>query len=292
MNKPIQHSPLDIALYEARQKYIDAHPESAKAHHAAKHVMPGGNTRTVLYHDPFPLRIINGEGATIEDADGHRYTNFLGEYTAGLFGHSHPVIRKAIDTALDQGINLSAHNYYEVRLANLICGRFASIENIRFTNSGTEANLMAIATARHVSGRSKVMVFSGGYHGGLLYFGNGGIPINAPYDFIVGDYNDLESTSALIDQHHTDLGCILVEPMMGSGGCIPGTQEFLHLLRQKSTETGAILIFDEVMTSRLTSGGAQQYFNITPRHDHPGEVYGWWNDLWRIWRTKGNHANL
>ena len=114
--------------------------------------MPGGNTRTILFHDPFPLRVISGHGTRITDADGHQYLNLLGEYTAGLFGHSNSVIRAAIDRALDNGISLSAQNFYEIRLAELLCARFPSIERVRFTNSGTEANLLAIATARHHTG--------------------------------------------------------------------------------------------------------------------------------------------
>ena len=265
---------LDELVADARQRYISRNPESAKAHHAATHVMPGGNTRTVLYNDPFPLRIVKGDGAVVTDADGHQYVNLLGEYTAGLFGHSNPIIRKAIDGALDQGINLSAHNYYEIRLANLVCQRFQSIEKVRFTNSGTEANLMAIATARFVSGKSKVLVFHGGYHGGLLYFGNGGIPINAPYEFIVGDYNDTAATASLITEHASDLACVLVEPMMGSAGCIPADAEFLNMLRDQCSNAESILIFDEVMTSRLSGGGAQALYNVTPDMTTLGKYIG------------------
>ncbi len=159
-------------MAKARARYVSQHPKSQSAHRRARQFMPGGNTRSVLFHDPFPLRILSGHGAYITDADGHAFLNLLGEYTAGLFGHSDPVIRTAIDRALDHGINLSAHNPHEVRLAELICRRFPSIDSVRFTNSGTEANLMSIATARHHSGRGKVMVM----HGGLLYFGGGASP--------------------------------------------------------------------------------------------------------------------
>jgi glutamate-1-semialdehyde 2,1-aminomutase len=226
--------------------------------------MPGGNTRTVLYNDPFPLRIVSGDGAFVVDADGHRYLNLLGEYTAGLFGHTHPVIRRAIDAALDRGINLSGHNPDEIRLSELVCKRFSAIERVRFTNSGTEANLMAISTARHVSGKSKVMVMDGGYHGGLLYFGNGGIPINAPFEFVLGTFNDVGVTRALVEENAADLACVLVEPMMGSAGCLPAQREFLIMLREACDRAGVILIFDEVMTSRLAPGGAQQLYDVLP----------------------------
>ena len=265
---------LDAALANARARYVADNPASEEAHHQARRFMPGGNTRTILYHDPFPLRVVSGHGARITDADGHEYLNLLGEYTAGLFGHSHPVIRAAIDSALDGGINLSAHNTHEIRLAELVCGRFPSIERVRFTNSGTEANLMAIATARHHTGRGRVMVMHGGYHGGLLYFGDGGIPINAPYDFVLGRFNRIDATRELIRGNAGDLACVLVEPMMGSAGCLPADPDFLCMLREETRNAGTILIFDEVMTSRLSPGGAQQHYDVLPDLTTLGKYIG------------------
>jgi len=265
---------LDAAVDAARQRYILNNTGSARAHDEARRVMPGGNTRSVLYNAPFPLRIIRGTASIITDADDHDYINLLGEYTAGLFGHSHPAIRQAIDQALDSGINLSAHNYHEIRLATLICERFPSVDLVRFTNSGTEANLMAIASARYTTGRNKVMVFNGGYHGGLLYFGQGGIPINAPYEYILANYNDLNGTRALLDQRGHEIACILVEPMQGSAGCIPAQPGFLSMLREQATANSIVLIFDEVMTSRLSPGGAQLRYGIIPDMTTLGKYIG------------------
>ncbi|MFT5511342.1 MAG: glutamate-1-semialdehyde 2,1-aminomutase [Hyphomicrobiaceae bacterium] len=248
--------PLDEALAEARETYVHKHPKARAVHEEACRHLPGGNTRTVLFHGPFPLRAERGEGPYLHDVDGHRYLNLLGEYTAGIFGHSHPVIQTAIVEAAATGMNLGAHNVAEAELARLVTQRFPTLERVRFTNSGTEANLMAVATARHVTGRGKVLVFKGGYHGGLLYFGGGGMPLNAPYEFVVGIYNDVEKTRELIREHAADLACVLVEPMMGSGGCIPAEPEFLAVLREESSHAGAKLIFDEVMTSRFGRHGA------------------------------------
>lgn len=255
---------LDAVLAEARSRYINNNPKSKTAHLHAQRVMPGGNTRTVLFHEPFPLRVVSGHGTRITDADGHQFLNLLGEYTAGLFGHTNPVIRAAIDRALDNGISLSAHNFHEIRLAELLCARFPSFERVRFTNSGTEANLLAIATARHYTGRAKVMVMNGAYHGGVLAFGDGGIPINAPYDFVLGKFNRIDYTRNLIRRHAGTLACILVEPMMGATGCLPSDSEFLLMLRNESQDAGIILIFDEVMTSRLSLGGAQEAYGVVP----------------------------
>ena len=133
---------------------------------------------------------------------------------------SHPVIRKAIDGALDDGINRGAHNQMEGKLAALICARFPSVELVRFTNSGTEANLMAITVARAFTGRKKVMVFDGGYHGGIFTFANGNNPVNGPFDFVIAPYNDAAGTKKLINENAKDLAVVAIEPMQGGGGCI------------------------------------------------------------------------
>jgi glutamate-1-semialdehyde 2,1-aminomutase len=253
---------LDQALAEAQELFAGRRPKSRIAAADAEKYMPGGNTRTILYHAPFPLRAASGAGAMITDADGHAYVDLNGEYTAGVYGHSHPLIKEAVGAALDRGFNLAAHNQLEIRLAQLLCARFPSIELVRFTNSGTEANLMAIVTARIFTRRAKVMVFRHAYHGGLLHFGGGGLPTNVPFPFVVAPYNDIAGTRALIREHGQELAGILVEPMIGGGGCIPGELPFLNMLREETRNSGALLIFDEVMTSRFKNGGAQGLFGI------------------------------
>lgn len=269
-----KNADLHEALVQARLGYARRRPESQRAFEMAACHMPGGNTRTVLFHDPFPLRIESGEGARIRDIDGHEYVNLLGEFTAGIFGHSNPVIRRAILSALERGINLSGHIKAEIELAALIRARFASIDLIRFTNSGTEANLMAVTTARIVTEREKVMVFAGGYHGGLLYFAGGGSPVNAPFPYLVGRYNDVDAARAMLRENASEIACVLVEPMIGSGGCIPGRPDFLAMLREETKACGAMLILDEVMTSRLAYGGAQQIFGISPDLTTLGKYLG------------------
>ena len=270
----LETNSLDTELDLARDRYIRNRPESAAAFKLSANFMPGGNTRTVLFHSPFPLRIVSGAGCRVTDADGLEYVNLLGEYTAGLFGHNDPVMRKAIDDALDQGLNLSGHNPDEIKLAELVCARFPSIDKVRFTNSGTEANLLAISSACYLTKRKKVLVFDGGYHGGLLYFKDGGMPINAPFEYVVASFNDLTSTAELIQKHADDIACILVEPMQGASGCIPASKAFLKLLREQSNKIGAILIFDEVMTSRLSNQGAQGLFNVIPDMTTLGKYIG------------------
>src|SRR5215212_854731 len=136
---------LAARLAAAETRYVEANPESRRLHEARRRFMPGGNTRTTIHQPPFPLTIVRGDGAVLTDADGHEYVDFLGEYTAGLYGHSHPVIADAIRGALTDGIVLGAPNRHEIALAEAICARIPSIDLVRFCNSGTEANLLALA---------------------------------------------------------------------------------------------------------------------------------------------------
>ena len=138
---------LDRALDGAVQRYAQKRPGSAAALARARQVLPGGNTRSSLWSDPFPLCITHGRGCRITDADGLDYIDFLGEFTAGIYGHSSPVLARALAEAHARGINLSSHTPYEVDLAERLVARFPSIQRIRFANSGTEANLMALTAA-------------------------------------------------------------------------------------------------------------------------------------------------
>ncbi len=265
---------LAAALAAAEERYRDANPMSLRQHHAACAAMPGGNTRASIHVDPFPLTMARGEGARLWDLDGHEYADFLSEFTAGIYGHSHPLIRRVLEAALEGGVNFGAQNAAEARFAAALCARFPSIELVRFTNSGTEANLLAVAAACAVTGRPKVLVFGGGYHGGVFYFRGGGSPINAPFDYLVGRYNDLAAVEDLVGPHRGGLAAILVEPMQGSTGCIPADRAFLAGLRHLADATGAVLIFDEVMTSRLAPGGLQEVHGICPDLTTLGKYLG------------------
>ena len=265
---------LDAALAQATESYRARNPISERALAGASGAMPGGNTRSVLFYAPFPLAMARGEGCYLWDADGHRYLDALGEFTAGLYGHSNAVIREAITSALQDGLSLSSHNPREAALAQEIQRRFPSLELLRFTNSGTEANLMALAVATAHTGRRKIMVFNGAYHGGVLTFGGGGSPVNVPHDFVVLPYNDLDAARAAVQAHGKDLAAILVEPMLGSGGCIAGEPAFLHGLRALASGCGALMVLDEVMTSRLSSGGRQALLGLQPDLTTLGKYFG------------------
>jgi glutamate-1-semialdehyde 2,1-aminomutase len=238
-----------VQLERDRQAFADRNPASHAAYDRARQVLPGGHTRTVLTHPPFPLTFVSGEGATLTDVDGHTYIDLLGDYTAGLLGHSERRVIDHVKAALDTNVSVGGIHPAEAELARLMCDRFC-LDRVRFTNSGTEANLMAITTAMQFTGRSKLMVMLGGYHGGVLYFASGPAPWNAPYDFVIAPYNDLPGTVALIEQHGEQLAAVVMEPMLGSGGCIPTTPEFVQGVFAAARAVGAVCIADEVMTSR------------------------------------------
>lgn len=249
------------ALARARSRYAAKRPRSKALFERASLVMPGGSTRSVLDVKPFPFRVASAHGSRLVDVDGHEYIDFLGDYSAGLLGHNPAPIAAAVKSALDRGWAYGGVHVEEVRLAELLCARFPSIDQIRFTNSGTEANLMAVQLARHHTGRDRVVVCDAAYHGGMLYFGHGGEALLAPFDFRRIPFNDVEAIAGGVDD---TVAAVLVEPMMGSAGCIPATPEFMAGLRARCDRVGALLIFDEVMTSRMSAGGAQLRLGITP----------------------------
>jgi glutamate-1-semialdehyde 2,1-aminomutase len=145
-----------------------------------------------------------------------------------------------------------------------MCARFPSVDLVRFCNSGTEANLNALMGARALTGRSHIMVLEHAYHGGMLSFGTSASPMNLPFPYVFGRLNDLEHTIGQIERHASDLAAIIVEPMMGAGGCIAAEPAFLQGLRDAADRHGILLIFDEVMTSRLSPGGLQGQLGILP----------------------------
>jgi glutamate-1-semialdehyde 2,1-aminomutase len=262
------------ALRAAREKYAVANPKSRAANEAAQRVMPGGNTRSVLHFDPFPLMMVKGIDAQLFDVDGHCYVDYVGEFSAGLYGHSNPVLKAAIHQGLEVGTVIASPTQLEVDLAGVLCSRFPSIELVRFCNSGTEANLMALVTAIEFTKRKKVLVFNEAYHGGVLVFSGGGSPINVPFEFVLADYNDAQGAIDIIRGNADDLAAVIVEPILGAAGNIPGTAEFLHALRSETERCGALLIFDEVKTSRCGAGGMQGRLRITPDLTTLGKYLG------------------
>jgi len=260
----IRNSSLDGAIADARDRYVAANRQSLARQRDAERSLPGGSTRSVLWYEPFPVALTGGSGCRVTDLDGHEYVDFVSEYSAGVYGHSEPAIIDAITEVVKKGIVLGGPNLYEARLAEELVARFPALERVRFCNSGTEANIMAISAARAITGRKHVLVFREGYHGGVLTFAHGGSELNLPFDFLFADYNDVEGTEALLRRNAKTIAAVILEQMLGGGGCIRATPDFLAMLRRVTQEVGALLIFDEVMTSRLDFGGLQSVNKVTP----------------------------
>lgn len=254
---------IDDVVAHAIDAYAVQRPRSRELAARADAVMPGANTRSVLDLDPFAFRVDHVDGVHLVDVDGHRYLDLLGNYSAALLGPGPEEVAATLHDRIHRGWSIGAMGTDEISLAEAVVARFPGIEQVRFTNSGTEANLMALMTARHATGRDRVVVFDGGYHGGLLYFGPTGGPLRAPFDFAVLPYNDVAALEATMVAHGDSIACVLAEPMLGAGGCIPATTEFVAALRATTMRHGALLVLDEVMTSRMAVGGAQQLLGVT-----------------------------
>ncbi|KAF7535074.1 hypothetical protein G7054_g5704 [Neopestalotiopsis clavispora] len=258
-------------------RYVEHNPRSAEEARVAASVLPGGNTRTVLHQSPFPLVLVSGDGAFVTSKDNRSYVDFVSEYSAGIFGHSHPAIYDAINEAQSIGMNLGSTIGKEAEFGALIQNRFPSMELMRFTNSGTEANMMAFLTVRDGKNTpadltTKILVFKHGYHGSCLSFGgDANVATNIPHQYLVGTFNDIEATRPLL---HHGIAAILVEPLQSSGGVLPATPEFLQFLRQAADMLQAVLIFDEVVTSRFHFHGLQGHYQITPDMTTLGKYMG------------------
>jgi glutamate-1-semialdehyde 2,1-aminomutase len=263
------------ALDAAQVRFAQRNSKSLSLHEQAAQSLPGGNTRSLLHTAPFPVFLKSGTGYQVTSEDGHTYTDLVGEMTAGLYGHSQQLIRETlISTILDVGLNLGGTTTLETRHAALICERY-KLDLVRFANSGTEANLHAIQGARRFTGKRKVVVFTGGYHGGCFTF-----PDDRPAencvdldDWIIAEYNDIEDTRKKIEESD-DVAAVLIEGMQGRGPCIVGTHDFLQQVQASAKKVGAVFILDEVQTSRLAPGGLQELEGLKPDITTLGKFLG------------------
>lgn len=258
----------------------------------ARKVIPGGVNspvrafRSVGGTPPF---IVRGEGASLFDADGNSYLDYVGSWGPLLLGHRHPAILAALEDALRCGTSFGAPTERELELAEAICEAIPSVEMVRLVNSGTEATMSAIRLARGYTGRQMILKFEGCYHGHvdslLVKAGSGvatlGIPDTAgvPSSFadttIAAPYNSLEAVEHAFRKHGDRIAAVIVEPVAGNMGCVPPARGFLQGLRALTAQHGTLLIFDEVMTGfRLSYGGAQQLYGVQPDLTTLGKVIG------------------
>ncbi len=258
-------------------------------------VMPGGNTRTTIFFDPYPFYAVRGAGARIWDVDGVERLDFNGNYTSLILGHAPASVVQAVRELVEHGLAFAAPSEHELRLAQELCRRVPSLERLRFTNSGTEATLMAIRAARAFTGRPKLAKFEGSYHGthdwvqvsvapSLEAAGSrrrprsvptgAGLPAAVAKHVVVLPWNDPSACERLIEKAKDELACVIVEPLQGIGGMIPPAEGFLAALRELTARHGILLILDEVITFRLAPGGAQSLVGIAPDLTTLGKIIG------------------
>ncbi|MFJ3909759.1 glutamate-1-semialdehyde 2,1-aminomutase [Streptomyces sp. 2132.2] len=265
---------ITTALDSAYRRYAAKRPISEQRHARARTFLPSGTTRSVLDFDPYPFTVASAAGCRLTDVDGLEYLDYLGDYSVGLAGHNPAAVREALAAVLEKGWSFGAVAAEEAEVARMLCERFESMDLVRFTSSGTEANLVAISLALKAADRSKVLVFDGGYHGGFLSFSRGRPSLNVPFDAVICDYNDLDSVREAFAQWPEQIGCVLLEPMLGSGGRIQADADFLEGIRTLCDENGSVLVFDEVQTSRMSYGGGQALLGVRPDLTTLGKYIG------------------
>jgi glutamate-1-semialdehyde 2,1-aminomutase len=256
--------------------YLARTPASAAIGTRAEAVMPAGDTRAAGYHAPYPLTISHGAGAKVWDIDGNEYWDVIGNYTSLIHGHAYPPIVEAATKAIQGGTAWPARNTGQIGLAELICERVPSVEHLRFCNSGSEANMLALAVCRAATGRTKALMARHGYHGSHEVFESGmyASPEHAWEHTLLADYGDAESFEAVLAEHGHEIAGVFLEPVMGSAGIISAPPEFYERVKQAAHKAGAIFVLDEVITLRLARGGHQQNLGVMPDLTTMGKIIG------------------
>jgi len=254
--------------------------------------MPGGVNSPVRAFKNIngnPIFFEKAKGAYLFDADGNEYIDYIGSWGPMIMGHSHPEVVNAIKNQADLGTSYGAPTGLESDVASLIIQCIPSIEKIRMVNSGTEATMSTIRLARGYTNKNKIIKFDGCYHGhvdsllikagsGVSTFGlpdSPGIPKDLAKHTITCPYNDVEAFEKIFHEIKDDLAAVIVEPVAGNMGFVPGTKKFLETLREKTSSSNSLLIFDEVMSGfRVSLGGAQEIYDIKPDLTALGKVIG------------------
>jgi glutamate-1-semialdehyde 2,1-aminomutase len=284
-----------MTLESAINDYKARTSRSRQLFEEALRVMPGGNSRTTTFFDPYPFYIARGEGARIQDVDGVERIDFNGNYTSLVLGHANPRVVQAVQDAATHGMSFPGPTEHEIRLAELLTARIPSVEVVRFTNSGTEATMHAVRAARAFTGRSKIAKFEGAYHGTHDWVlvsvspdpaeagsrkrpravaWSSGVPAAVLKHVVVLPWNDVEACTKILERQARDIAALLIDPLLSNAGMIPAREGFLEGLREATARLGILLIFDEVISFRIARGGAQERFGVQPDLTTLGKIIG------------------
>ncbi len=258
------------ALAAAEATYAERHQGSREAMARMAVWMPGGDTRSTTWFHPFPVVMDRADGAEMTDVDGNVLLDFLGNYTALVHGHRPPFILDAVRSALERDVLFGAPMPEQGELARRIVQRLASAEQVRFTNSGTEAGMVAARIARRFTGRERLAIAEHSYHGSYEPLVWEAAPRTGTATFPVNDIAGAERALA----EAGPLAAVFLEPVLGSGGVITAEDDFLAFLREYTRSSGALLVFDEVMTFRLGHGGRQEATGVAPDLTMLGKIVG------------------
>lgn len=262
--------------------YPDFSSRSNAIYQRARRSLPGGNTRTTVYMKPYPIYAARGEGCRVWDVDEVSRIDCINNFTSLIHGHAHPAIIEAATKQLALGTAFGMPTESEVDLAELLCGRVASVEEIRFSNSGTEAVMLALKAARAFTGRPKIAKCEGAYHGtydyaevsletGPEHWTQGppasvayarGTPKGVTDDVVTIPFNDIDGAVSVIRAHAGELACVMIDPMPNRAGLVPADRAYVQALREVTAEIGALLVFDEVIAFRLGYAGAQGIWGV------------------------------
>jgi glutamate-1-semialdehyde 2,1-aminomutase len=266
------------------EDYTSKTPKSKALYERAKKVLPAGVSYAIRYFEPYPFYVARAKGSKLYDVDGNSYIDFWLGHTALILGHSPPAVVKAVKRQIEKGTHYGAAHELEIALAEQVTKMIPTAKMVRFTNSGTEANMYAMRLARAYTGRNKIAKFEGGWHGGYdaLHVAvkppfnipeSAGLTPGALQDTIILPFNNIEGVKEKLKSE--DVAAILIEPVLGVGGGVFAEKEFLKELRELCDEKGTLLIVDEVITGfRLAPGGVQQYFGVKPDITILGKILG------------------
>src|ERR687894_1898647 len=284
-----------VSLSREEQLYRRLTPTSYEYFLEGQEYLPGADSRSTLFYPPYPVVLQEGDGCWLLDVDGNKLLDFTGNHSSLILGYGHPQVFDAIQRQLEKGTAFPGVTAPQVRLAELLCERMPSLEQVRFTNSGTEATMNAIRAARAFTGRHKIAKIEGGYNGSWddvmvsthpsgEQSGDVLRPFAAPASLglspestdnvVVLPFNEVEAAARLIDQQGEHLAAIIVEPVMGSAGMIPAERGYLEMLRELTERFGILLVFDEVITFRVAYGGAQEHYDVIPDLTCLGKLVG------------------
>jgi glutamate-1-semialdehyde 2,1-aminomutase len=275
--------------------YADPNSASAQLWRKAQEVLPGGNSRTTVFNPPYPIYAAEGQGCWLTDVDGDRRLDLLNNYTALIHGHAHPVVTEAATRRLARGASFPLPTAEEIDLAALIVERVPSVDRVRFTNSGSEAVMMAIKAARGFTGRHRIAKCEGAYHGSYDYaevslgpspaeWGpletptaiaySKGTPPSILQDVVVLPFNYPDLAAARIEREAPSLAAVILDPVPNRVGLMPARTEFLKRMREVTAAHGIVLIFDEVISFRTGYHGAQEAFGVRPDLTTFGKIIG------------------